>query len=113
MLVTTDAVRVGGEGAVAEMCEPPISRIVAGLLVLVGVFFAARGARQLLRGLRHAVPLEVVRGIRGCVVAMALGAFTIGILAAQSGFFVLGAVFLGEELYETGILAAIIRSGEA
>jgi hypothetical protein len=33
------------------------------------------------------------------------------ILLAQTGLLVLGAVFLAEELYETGVLALIIRSG--
>ena len=33
-------------------------------------------------------------------------------LLAQSGLVVLGLVFLAEELYETGVLALIIRSGD-
>jgi|SRR4029453_11166078 hypothetical protein len=93
------------------MEEAMPSEIVAGLLVLVGVLAAGRGVRALGRGLREARPLDVVRGIRGCVIALATAAFAAGILLAQTGLLVLGAVFLAEELYETGVLALIIRSG--
>jgi hypothetical protein len=94
-----------------SLYEPPINEILAGLLVLGGGLSAARGMRRLLRGLSEAVPLEVVRGIRGCVIALALGAFAVGILSGRTGALVFGAIFLGEELYETGILVLIIRSG--
>jgi len=63
-------------------------------------------------GLRYARPLEVVHGIRGSVIALAAVAFAGVVLLAQTGPIVLGAVFPGEELYETGLLAAIIRAGE-
>lgn len=71
-----------------------------------------RGARGVWRGLRDGGSLELARGLRGCVVALALGAFAAGLLAGQSGLLVLGAVFLAEELYETGLLIAIIRAHE-
>jgi hypothetical protein len=93
------------------MEEAMPSEIVAGLLVLVGVLAAGRGVRALGRGLREARPLDVVRGIRGCVIMLTTAAFAAGILLAQTGLIVLGAVFLAEELYETGVLALIIRSG--
>ena len=91
---------------------PPLSYAVAGILMLVGASAAARGMRALRRGLREAGALEVVRGIRGCVVALAAAAFAAGALLASTGLIVLGAVFLGEELCETGVLALIIRSSE-
>jgi hypothetical protein len=92
--------------------EPPLNHVVAGLLLLVGAAAAVRGARRLAAGLRRAAPLDVVRGIRACVVALAAAAFAGGVLLAETGLVVLGGVFLGEELYESGVLAAIIRSGE-
>jgi hypothetical protein len=92
--------------------EPPLNHVVAGLLLLAGAASMAHGARRLAGGLRRAVPLDVVRGIRGCVIALAAAAFAGGVLLGETGLLVLGAVFLGEELYETGILAAIIRCGE-
>jgi len=91
---------------------PPLSHVVAGFLMLVSVLAATRGAAALRRGLREAGALEVVRGIRGCVIALVAAVFAAGVLLASTGLIVLGAVFLGEELYETGVLALIIRSGE-
>ena len=91
--------------------ESPLKEIVAGLLVLAGAFAAARGTRRLVRGLGQAVPLDVIRGIRGWCIAFALAAVATGLLVEQWGFVVLGAVFLAEELYETGLVTAIIRSG--
>jgi len=92
---------------------PPLSHVVAGLLILVSALAAARGARALRLGLREAGALEVVRGIRSCIVALVAAAFAAGVLLASTGLIVLGTVFLGEELYETGVLALIIRSGES
>src|SRR5262249_17996397 len=90
-----------------------LSHLVAGFLMLASALAAARGVRALGRGLREARPLQVVRGIRGCVVALASSAFAAGVLLDSTGWIVLGAVFLGEELYETGVLALIIRAGES
>jgi hypothetical protein len=90
----------------------PLNEIAAALLALVAVLSAVRGARAVARGLRAARSLDLVRGIRACVVALAAVAFAAGALLAQSGLVVLGLVFLAEEIYETGVLALIIRSGE-
>ena len=90
----------------------PLNEIVAGLLLLVSVLSVAHGTRRLMRGLRHARPLDVIHGIYGLVIALAAVAFAGGVLLAQTGLIVLGAVFLGEELYETALVAAIIRAGE-
>ena len=90
----------------------PLNEIVGGLLLLISAMSAAHGTRRLMRGLRHARPLDVIHGIRGSVIALAAVAFAGGVLLAQTGPLMLGAVFLGEELYETGLLAAIIRAGE-
>jgi hypothetical protein len=95
-----------------NLYEWPVNAIVASVLVLACIGSAERGISRLVRGLRQARSLEVVRGIRGCVVAASLALCALGLLTAQTGFLVLGAVFLSEELYETGILAAIIRVGE-
>jgi hypothetical protein len=86
--------------------------LVSGLLVFAGVLFAVRGMRRLLRGLRHGRSLELARGLRSCVTALAFGIFATGLLTGLNGVLVLGVVFLAEELYETGLLIAIVRSGE-
>ena len=85
--------------------------VVAALALFVGSYAALRGGRRLVRGLRAADSLELVRGLRGLVVAIAALAVTIGVLSGETGFVVFGGVFLGEELYETGVLALIIRCG--
>ena len=90
----------------------PLNQIAAALLALAGMLSAVRGTRAVARGLREARSLGLVRGIRACVVALAAAAFAAGALLAQGGLVVLGLVFLAEELYETGVLALIIRSGE-
>ena len=86
--------------------------VIAAALLLGAVLFAVRGSRRLVRGLRHAVSLEVIRGIRGWVVGAAMAACAVGVLWQETGFIVLGAVFLAEELYETGVVALVIRRGE-
>src|SRR5262245_31662855 len=93
-----------------SLYEPPTSAIAAGILLLLASRSLWRGTRRLLRGLSGADSLDVVRGLRGWVVALALGAGALGVLAAQSGFLVLGGIFLAEELYETGVLALILRA---
>ena len=90
--------------------EPPTSAIIAGVLILVAALSLTRGTRCLVRGLGDADSVAVVRGLRGWVVALALGAGALGVLSGHSGFVVLGGVFLGEELYETGVLALILRA---
>jgi hypothetical protein len=90
----------------------PLNEIAAALLALVGTLSAVRGARAVARGLREARSLELIRGIRACVVARAAATFAAGALLAHGGLVVVGLVFLAEELYETGVLALIIRSGE-
>jgi hypothetical protein len=92
--------------------DPPLNYIIAGLLVGLAVSSGARGVRRLRRSLREALPIEVVRGIRGCVVAVAAAAVAFGVLSAQTGFVVFGMVFVAEELYETAVLAGIIKWGE-
>ena len=89
-----------------------IAVVVAGLLILAGAVCAVRGTRRLARGLRHAESLDVIRGIRAWCIALATAALAAGLLTDQTGFIVLGAVFLAEELYETGLVAGIIGSSE-
>ena len=91
---------------------PPISYVVAGLLVLAGAWASVRSARLVARGLRRARPLEIVLGVRAAVVALVATLFAIALLSGKTGFVVLGALVLAEELYETGLLALIIRHAE-
>lgn len=86
--------------------------IVVGMLVSITTLAAIRGIRLLARGLREAGSLDVIRGLRGCVIALATAAFAAGVLLPSTGWIIIGLVFLSEELYETAVLALLIRSGE-
>jgi hypothetical protein len=86
---------------------------VAALLVAGGAWAVARGARLVVRALDHAdeaaSSLSLIRGIRGIVVAIALWALAGGLVFAQTWLLVFGVVFLAEELYETGVVALVLR----
>ena len=88
--------------------------IVASATVLAGVWAGVRGVRLLLHALRGAdhprASLDLIRGIRGIVIAVAAAAVAGGLLSGQTGWLVLGAVFLAEELYETGLVALVLRT---
>ncbi|MGH7268620.1 MAG: hypothetical protein ACREMB_27710 [Candidatus Rokuibacteriota bacterium] len=92
-----------------------LSALASTLLALAAAYAAARGARLVSRGLRHgddpAAGLWIVRGIRGGVAGVALGAVAAGLAFSQAWLLVFGLVFLAEELYETGVLALILRTG--
>jgi len=86
--------------------------ITVGILVSITALVAIRGVRLVARGLREAGSLDVIRGLRGYVIALATAAFAAGVLLPATGWIIVGLVFLGEELYETGVLALLIRSGD-
>ena len=84
-------------------------RVISAIALLVSVYAAVTGLRQLRRGAREAISLEVVRGIRRLVTAVAAAVVAIGLLSGERGLLAFAAVFLAEELYETGVLALILR----
>jgi hypothetical protein len=86
------------------------------IAALVGAGWAGvRGARLLARGLRAgedpSAPLWVIRGFRGIIVGICLIALAIGTLLGARWLVVVAALWLAEEIYETGVLALILRSG--
>jgi len=87
--------------------------LIAGMLTLGGGVAAVHGARLATRAMRHAddaaSSLGLIRGIRGLVVAIAVWALAAGVLFAQTWLLVFGGVFLVEELYETGVVIAVLR----
>jgi hypothetical protein len=91
--------------------------VAAAALAAGGACAAAHGARLILRALRRAdepsSSLTLIRGIRGLVVGVALWALAGGVVFAQTWLLVFGGVFLAEELYETGIVALILRRSSA
>jgi hypothetical protein len=89
---------------------------VVVLLVLGGAWAAWRGGGLVVRSLARAddpsASLWLIRGIRGVVVGVAAGALASGLLFEQTWLLVFGGIFLAEELYETGVVALILRAGQ-
>jgi hypothetical protein len=46
------------------------------------------------------------------IVAVSLAALGGGVLFASKGLLLIGAIFLGEELYETGVILLVLRAGQ-
>ena len=90
--------------------------VVAGMAVVGSAWAAARGIRLLLRGVRSredpSAPLWVIRGLRGLIVAVCAMAIAAGIVLEQRWLLVFGCLWLAEEIYETGVLALILRAGQ-
>jgi uncharacterized membrane protein HdeD (DUF308 family) len=94
-----------------------VSGLVVASAIVVGVaatWAIVRGIARLRRGLRHAdqdsASLDVVRGIRAIVMGVAVAALGSGLLFEQTWLVAFGAVFLAEELYETGVLLLVLRA---
>jgi hypothetical protein len=89
--------------------------VLATLAVVVGAWAGVRGVRLLARGLGRgedpSAPLWVVRGFRGIIVALCMAFLALGTVLGQVWLVVFGALWLAEEIYETGILALILRAG--
>src|SRR5262245_56448247 len=85
--------------------------IAVGIAATVAI---AHGIARLGRGLRHAdqdsASLDVVRGIRAIVSGVAVAALGSGLLFEQTWLVAFGAVFLAEELYETGVVLLVLRA---
>ena len=83
------------------------------VLVLAGAIAGIRGIRRLTWSIRNAddgaAALSLVRGIRGVVGGVGAWALAGGMLLGATWLLVFGVVFLAEELYETAVLAVILR----
>lgn len=77
--------------------------------VVIAASLTWRGLRRMRRGLRESASLELVRGIRALVTAAAVAVFGLALLTGERGLLAFAAVFLAEELYETGVLVLILR----
>jgi hypothetical protein len=89
--------------------------VLAILAVVAGAWAGVRGTRLLARGLRGgedpSAPLWVIRGFRGLIVAICLTSLAVGALLGIRWLVVVAALWLAEEVYETGVLALILRAG--
>jgi predicted anti-sigma-YlaC factor YlaD len=95
-----------------RLFESPTSEIVAVLLLIAAAYAITHGVRLVARALRDARALDLIRGIRVGIVGFVAGVSAVGVLSSRTGFVTMALIILGEELYETGVLAAIIRLGE-
>ena len=95
-----------------------IGAMWAGALAIAvclgGVWAGTRGVRLLIRGVLNSgdpeAPLRVIRGLRGLIVAICAGAAAGGILFDQPWLLIFAGLWLAEEIYETGVLALILRA---
>ena len=89
-----------------------VEYVAAALLAIGGGWAAVHGAGLLVRAVRRAddpaSSLRAVRGIRGLAIGVAASALAAGLLFEQTWLLVFGAVFLAEELYETGVLLLVL-----
>jgi hypothetical protein len=96
--------------------EWPFHTMLGILLWLLSSGALWLGMQQLATGVRAidhpASPLRVVRGLRGVIVAVSLVALGGGMLFTSPGLLVFGVIFLGDELYETGVLLLALRAGQ-
>jgi hypothetical protein len=94
----------------------PRHMILAALLWLLAAIGLWQGIRGLVTGLSEidnpATALPVVRGIRAVIVAVSVAALGGGVLFGSTGLLVFGLIFLGEELYETGVVLLALHAGQ-
>jgi hypothetical protein len=93
-----------------------VTEYVVAALAIGGGWTAGHGARLLVCAVRRAddpaSSLRAVRGIRGVVIGVAAWALAAGLLLEQMWLLVFGAVFLAEELYETGVLLLVLTMAD-
>lgn len=91
-----------------------MSSVLIVLAAIAGAVAGIRGVALVARGLRAAddprASLWLIRGIRGIAVAVGTTSLAAGLVLDQTWLLVFGAVFLLEELYETGVVALLLRA---
>jgi hypothetical protein len=92
--------------------DGPIGAILVACLLALATALGLRSARIVRAALLDARALDLVRGIRVAILAFVAAVSALGVHSGQAGFLVLGGLVLAEELYETGVLALILRRGE-
>jgi hypothetical protein len=92
--------------------EPPVSHILAALLVLAAACAVVAGVRMMSTALGPGDALRLIQGIRVLILGLVAVLAALTIATRNTGFLVISLLILAEELYETGTLAAIIRLGD-
>ncbi|MCI0549176.1 MAG: hypothetical protein L0027_18075 [Candidatus Rokubacteria bacterium] len=110
--MTAPTMRLEEEGTVVRHGVLALALLAA----LGGAWAGCRGVRLLARGLRCGDdlrgPLWVIRGLRGIIVWVCLTSLGIGVVLEQVWLLVFAGLWLAEEIYETGVLALILRAGD-
>ncbi len=96
--------------------QSPQDRILAAVLLVLATWMFIRGTRLVAKGLRNPdhpqQTLWVVRGFRRGITAIATAFFAGGLYFHATWPLIFGAVFLGEELLETGIMILALKKAE-
>ena len=92
--------------------------VTLAVAALIGGFWAgARGIRLVARALREAdhpdSALWLIRGLRGLIVWICLTGLVLGAVLEQAWLLVFAGLWLLEEIYETRVLALILRTKSA
>lgn len=97
--------------------QSPWDVLLPVVLLAAAVPIAVAGTRRFRRGVKspnHPRQTRwVVEGFRGWFIALSLVAFAGGLYTHTTWPLIVGAIFLGEELLETGIMTLALRSQEA
>jgi hypothetical protein len=92
--------------------EPPVNYVAGTALAILALYGAVAGVSTMRSALARSDALHLIRGIRVLIIGFVAALCTLSVAAGNSGFLILALLILAEELYETGILAAIIRLGD-
>ena len=96
--------------------QPPINRLLAGILIGIAGLFFSLCLRRFVWAYRRTDGLSsaqwFVRAIRCLIVALTATAWSAGFFWDQSWLLIIGLVVLCQELYEGAMLGAALRTGQ-
>ncbi len=98
------------------LTSPPVRAALALGFAALAFYCLLRGARGLAAGMRDSDHPDssdrVIRGMRTLILAIGFSFFAGGAHFAIKWPLIFGLVFLGEELFETGIMLLALRLGK-
>jgi hypothetical protein len=93
--------------------HPAFRTILAALLAGAALAAGVRGARLLAQALGGGVPdrsRRLVRGIQALAAGTGAALLGAGVFGGSRWLLILGAIFLAEEIYETGVVLLALRT---
>lgn len=95
--------------------EPPINLLLSGILLGTASLFFSLCARRFIFAYRQTGGLSsaqwFVRATRCLIIALTTAAWSAGFFWNQSWLLIIGLIILCQELYESAILGAALRTG--